>query len=145
MRSFLLSLALLFSLSVNAQNYDCIISHTMARPEGELNSTWQVFIKDNSGIIKLDGVIHDKNKGNIFISRQIFFNVDKFSEQGYHFTSHRIKNNPADNISNDELAQYYPDFFVHEERMMMFTLIPEGNNIIMSWATAPMFFCYSIP
>lgn len=142
MRLILLLLPLLTSLSVYAQRYDCRISHTMITHEAELNSTWHVFIKNNSGIIKLDGILYNGKKNNSIISRQIFFSVETFGEQGYHFTSQRIKKNPAENITSEDIAKYFPDFFIDENKKTMFTITSTGKGYIMSWATDPMFFCY---
>ena len=142
MKLRLLFVSLFASLAANAQSYECKISHTMVRPEGEVNSAWQVFIKQTDGIIKLDGILHHEGKSSTTISRQVFFNVEKFSEQGYHFTSQRIKKNPVENISDEEMAKYFPDFFIAENRKTMFTITRAGGGFVMSWATDPMFFCY---
>lgn len=142
MKAVIFLLSLLASLTACAQSYHCKISHTMVRPEGEVNSSWHVFIKNNSGIIKLDGAFHHESKKSKIISRQIFFNVEKFSDKGYHFTSERIKKNPVENISDEDISKYFPDFFIQEKNKMMFTIIRTGNGFVMSWATDPMFFCY---
>lgn len=142
MKYFLFLISLFISLTAYAQNYDCKISHTMVRPEGEMNSSWHVFIKNNSGVIKLDGVLHQDGKKSTTISRQIFFNVENFSKHGYHLISQRIKKNPAENIDDEDMAMFYPDFFIYENRKTMFTITKADRGFIMSWATDPMFFCY---
>lgn len=142
MKKIIFLLFLLTSMTVHAQTYDCQITHAMVREEGELNASWQLFVNDNDAIIKFDGTLHDRNKGNAIISRQIFANIEKFSDRGFHFTSQRIKKNPAETVSDEALASYYPDFFTHENRRATFTVTPAGQDFIISWATDPMFFCY---
>lgn len=142
MKYFLFFFSLLASLTVYAQSYDCQITHTMVRPEGEFNASWQLFVNNDNAIIKLDGLLRDRQNGNAIISRQIFFSVEKFSERGFHFTSQRIKKHPADTVTDEAMASYYPDFFIHENRRATFTITRADQSFIMSWATDPMFFCY---
>ena len=142
MKYFLFLFYLLTSLTVHAQSYDCQITHTMVRPEGEFNASWQLFINNNNAVINLDGILHDRKNGNAIISRQIFFKVEKFSDRGYHFTPQRIKRHPAETVNDEAMASYYPDFFIHENRRATFTITRADQNFIMSWATDPMFFCY---
>lgn len=142
MKLILLSIFLFASFSIYAQSHECQISHNMITPKGDINAKWQVFIKKESGVIKLDGIIHDKKKGESTISREIFFRIEGFSKKGYYFTSLKIRKNPTENISDESLADYYPDFFIYENRRAMFTVNRSGKNFVMSWSTDPMFYCY---
>jgi len=97
------------------------------------------FLKNKSGIIKLDGVFHDEKKGDSIISREILFNVEKFSEQGYYFTSQQIRKNPAEKINDGDLADYYPDFLFMKTARQCLPSIAQARILLWAGQQLPYF------
>lgn len=124
-----------------AEDISCEIKHNLHHGNTDIRSFYKLIMKNNSGIMMINGKVNDGREGYI-ISREIHFIYQKKSGNDYQFISNLIHKNPIDNIPDVLYKAHYPDFFIEKGKMLTFNISQDNNkNYIVSFVSTPLFYC----
>lgn len=109
------------------------------------DSTLNLFISQNiqngKGILALSGTLHEKNKGDGYLSKTISFS---YREQGYyyHLNSDLVINSPQMTMSVQDQRKWLPDFFIEKGKPLLLKIRPYGDKAWLFYSeTTPLFVC----
>lgn len=94
-----------------AEDIACEIKHNLHHDNTEIRSFYQLIMKNNSGVIMINGEVYQGRKEYI-ISREINFIYQRRSGNDYKLISSIIHKNPIDNIPDILFKAHYPNFFL---------------------------------
>ncbi|MDY0419877.1 hypothetical protein PYW49_19695 [Enterobacter sp. 170198] len=123
------------------QPFSCQANLVQHHPEEKL-SLWLNYIFDgNSGTLSMNASV-DSDPTKI-IDRKIFFRVER-KDNVFLLTSVRHMKFPDDNVTDNWLEKYEPQFFVYPGKSIYFRINEQQNgNYIFTLGTLPTYVCRS--
>ncbi|MCV2534057.1 hypothetical protein NQH46_13275 [Enterobacter wuhouensis] len=123
------------------QPFSCQANLVQHHPEETL-SLWLNYIFDgNSGTLSMNGRVQsDPTK---IIDRKIPFRVER-KDSVYFLTSDKNMKFPDDNVEDEWLAKYEPQFFVYPGKSIYIRINEQQNgNYLFTLGTLPTYMCRS--
>lgn len=145
--SFLLvALAIAYSIwhyvnNIKGKEFTCIASFVQHFNNDTLSLSLNYKISRNSGTLSMYG--YSENEPDKKFNRKLIFDIVR-KEGIYYF--HSIKNIefPDDNVDNEWLRQYEPDFFVYPDKDISLQVQELSNgNYLFVFSTLPTYVCHS--
>lgn len=97
-------------------------------------------ISGDSGILSMIG--QSKNDPTKKIDRKVAFSVQE-NNKAYHFTSQENIKFPDDNVADNWLSKYEPEFFVYSGKSILIVINEQINGgYIFSFSTLPAYICH---
>jgi hypothetical protein len=124
----------------NEQSFSCLANLEKHHPDEKLSLWLNYIFSGNSGSLSINGWVHSEPKKNI--NRKIFFQVER-KDHVFLLTSVRHMKFPGDNVSDDWLEKYEPEFFIHPNKSIYILINEQQNgNYIFMLGTLPTYVCY---
>lgn len=123
------------------QPFSCQANLVQHHPEEQL-TLWLNYIFDgNSGTLSMNGSVDSDPTKNI--DRKIFFQVER-KDNVFLLTSLRHMKFPDDNVTDNWLEKYEPQFFVYPGKSIYIRINEQQNdNYIFTLGTLPTYVCRS--
>jgi len=150
---FLIALALLASANLayvlwqlkhdDNNAISCTANHITHGSMGTIHGTSYYVFNNTGGFLSLNGYLEEDP--SIIFNRKILFDYRRDQDTYTLRSVHNIKY-PDDSVSDEWMAQRFPDFFVYEDKDLYIKIIKQfNNNYLFFIGTLPTFSCKYSP
>ena len=124
----------------NEQSFACQANLEKHHPAEKLSLWLNYIFSGNSGSLSMNGWVHGEPKK--IINRKILFQVER-NDHVFLLTTVRYMKFPDDNVNDDWLEKYEPEFFVHPDKSIYMRINEQQNgNYVFTLGTLPTYVCY---
>ncbi len=123
-------------------DFTCVASLSQHYNNESYNVSLNYMVRGNSGVINMNGY-SEEDPGRIF-NRKISFTLHRKGDLNYMVSVRNIKF-PDDNLDDEVLSQYEPDFFVFAGKEIYMRILKQRNdNYLFMLDSIPTYICNNI-
>ncbi|MEW5559182.1 hypothetical protein AB1287_02780 [Enterobacter asburiae] len=133
------SLTYILWISKHDNTISCVANHISHGSQGNVHGTSHYVFNKTGGSLSLNGYL-EEDPTKIF-NRKILFDYQRNQNTYVLRSMHNIKY-PDDSVSDEWMAQRFPDFYVYEGKDIYIKIIKQfNNNYLFFIGTLPTFSC----
>lgn len=126
----------------HTENFNCVAKFVEHYSDDVYHLSLNYMIRDNFALAHITGY-SENNPGKVF-NRKFFFKLKRNGDIFYMSAEKNIRL-PGDNISDDELSQYFSRFFIASDKDFYIRIIKQKNtNFLFMVNSIPTYICNTI-